>query len=140
MQQQWHLYCFTILGSFSTVIHSVTLHLLRNRPTSGSCDLSRHLARKITNGIHSCKPASLNYPINLAINANSATLLLPLPPPPLTDKNVNRDIKPYMRARTLHACPVFYFRAASFFSFVSVAVPVGTHFLYETRITLPGVS
>ena len=27
------------------------------------CDLSRHLARKITKGIHSCKPASLNRPI-----------------------------------------------------------------------------
>ena len=41
------------------VIHS----LLRNRPGSGSCDLSRLLARKITKGIHSCKPASLNCPI-----------------------------------------------------------------------------
>ena len=27
------------------------------------CDLSRLLARKITKGIHSCKPASLNRPI-----------------------------------------------------------------------------
>ena len=27
------------------------------------CDLSRHLARKSTKGIHSCKPASLNRPI-----------------------------------------------------------------------------
>ena len=27
------------------------------------CDLSRFLARKITKGIHSCKPASLNRPI-----------------------------------------------------------------------------
>ena len=28
------------------------------------CDLSRLLARKITKGIHSCKPASLNRPIH----------------------------------------------------------------------------
>ena len=28
----------------------------------GRCDLSRLLARKITKGIHSCKPASLNRP------------------------------------------------------------------------------
>ena len=30
------------------------------------CDLLRLLARKITNSIHSCKPASLNHPILLA--------------------------------------------------------------------------
>ena len=29
------------------------------------CDLSRLLAQKITKGIHSCKPASLNYPIQM---------------------------------------------------------------------------
>ena len=29
------------------------------------CDLSRLLARKITKGIHSCKPVSVNYPIGL---------------------------------------------------------------------------
>ena len=34
--------------------------LLRNRPGSGRCSLSRLLARKITKGIRSCKPASLN--------------------------------------------------------------------------------
>ena len=45
-------------------IHSVNQHLLRNRPGSDSCDLSRLLARKITKGIHSCKPASLNRPIH----------------------------------------------------------------------------
>ena len=32
-------------------------------PTHKSGDLSRFLARKITKGIHSCKPASLNRPI-----------------------------------------------------------------------------
>ena len=31
------------------------------------CDLSRLLARKITKGIHSCKPAALNRPIALAV-------------------------------------------------------------------------
>ena len=31
------------------------------------CDLSRLLARKITKGIHSCKPASLNCPTGLAV-------------------------------------------------------------------------
>ena len=30
-----------------------------------SCNLSRLLARKITKGIHSCKPASLNCPIGM---------------------------------------------------------------------------
>ena len=31
------------------------------------CDLSRLLARKITKGIHSCKPASLNHPTALRL-------------------------------------------------------------------------
>ena len=31
------------------------------------CDLSRLLARKITKGIHSCKPASLNRPIEASL-------------------------------------------------------------------------
>ena len=39
--------------------------LLRNRPGSSSYDLSRLLARKIMNGIHSCKPALLNHPIEI---------------------------------------------------------------------------
>ena len=38
--------------------------LLRNRPGNGSCDLSGLLARKITRGIHSCRLASLNCPVN----------------------------------------------------------------------------
>ena len=38
--------------------------LLRNRHGSGSCDLSGLLARKITRGIHSCRLASLNCPVN----------------------------------------------------------------------------
>ena len=63
MQQCWHFYCFTIIGSTSIVIHSVKQHLLRNQPRSGSCDLSRLLAWKITKGVHSCKPALLNCPM-----------------------------------------------------------------------------
>ena len=59
----WHLYCFAILGSTSIVIHSMKQCILRNWPGSGSCDLSRLLVQKITKGIHSCKPASLNRPI-----------------------------------------------------------------------------
>ena len=39
--------------------------LLRNQPGSSSYDLSRLLAQKITKGIHSCKPASLNRPIEI---------------------------------------------------------------------------
>ena len=34
LQQYWHLFCFAILGSSSTVIHSVKQRLLRNRPRS----------------------------------------------------------------------------------------------------------
>ena len=37
--------------------------LLRNQPGSSSCDIFRLLARKITKGIHSCKPTSLNCPV-----------------------------------------------------------------------------
>ena len=42
---------------------SVNQRLLRNRPGSGSYDLSQLLARKITKCIHSCKTASLNSPV-----------------------------------------------------------------------------
>ena len=62
-QQWWHLYCFAIIGSTSIVIHSAKQRLLRNRPGSDAAtsrDIS--VARKITKGIHSCKPASLNRP------------------------------------------------------------------------------
>ena len=39
------------------------------------CDLSRLLARKITKGIHSCKPASLNLPVdNYTISLDSYTV------------------------------------------------------------------
>ena len=41
--------------------------LLRNQPGSGSCDLSWLLVHKITKGIHSCKPASLNCPVWLSL-------------------------------------------------------------------------
>ena len=43
LQQWWHLYCFTILGSTSIVIHSGKQSLLRNRPRSDaapSCGFS----------------------------------------------------------------------------------------------------
>ena len=55
----WHLYCFAILGYTQR----------EATPTQKSarkwcCDLSRHLVRKITKSTHSCKPASLNRPIN----------------------------------------------------------------------------
>ena len=59
LQQYWHLYCFAILGSTSAVIHSVNQRLLRNWPGSGSRDLSRLLARKITKGVHSHVQTSL---------------------------------------------------------------------------------
>ena len=42
----------TILGSTSIVIHSVNQRLLRNWPGSGSCDILRLLAWKITKGVH----------------------------------------------------------------------------------------
>ena len=45
-------------SSTAIVIHSVNKRLLRNRPGRGSCDLSQLLSRKITRGIHSCKPAA----------------------------------------------------------------------------------
>ena len=66
LQQWWHLHCFAILGSASIVIHSVKQRLLRNRPGSDAAtsrDFLRLLARKITKGIYSCKPASVNRPI-----------------------------------------------------------------------------
>ena len=39
------------------------------------CDLSRLLARKITKGIHSCKPASLNRPIVVHMNMGESKYL-----------------------------------------------------------------
>ena len=41
---RWHLYCFTIPGSTSIVIHSMNQCLLRNQPGSDSWDLSRLLS------------------------------------------------------------------------------------------------
>ena len=46
LQQWWHLYCFAILGSTSTVIHSVKQSLLRNRPGSDAAT-SRDFLREI---------------------------------------------------------------------------------------------
>ena len=43
--------------------HEATEHLLRNQHRSGSCNLTWAPARKITKGIHLCKPASLNCPV-----------------------------------------------------------------------------
>ena len=51
-------------------LYCLKQRLLRNRLRSGSCDLSRLLARKITKGVHSCKPASPSNPIII-----SSTLL-----------------------------------------------------------------
>ena len=56
LQQYWHLYCFAILVSTSTVIHNAYSEII----PEVRCDLSRLLARKITKCIHSSKPASLN--------------------------------------------------------------------------------
>ena len=51
-------------------IHSPNQRLLRSQPGSDSCDLSRLLARKITMGIHSCDPASLNRPVVWVIGSS----------------------------------------------------------------------
>ena len=52
LQQYWHLYCFAILGSTFTVVHSVKQRLLRNQPGSDaatSCDfLPERLQRAFT--------------------------------------------------------------------------------------------
>ena len=45
LQQWWQLYCFTILGSTSIVIHSVKQRLLRNWPRSDTA-ISRDFLRK----------------------------------------------------------------------------------------------
>ena len=58
--------CLVILGSTSTVIHSVN-HAYSEIGPEVRCDLSRLLARKITKRIHSSKPASLNRPIYISI-------------------------------------------------------------------------
>ena len=44
-QQYWHLYGFAILGSTSTVIHSVKQRLLRNRPGSALRPLATSCAK-----------------------------------------------------------------------------------------------
>ena len=57
--------CFVLITSVLLnllCVWSVNQRLLRNRPGSGSCNLSRLLAQTITKGIHSCKPASQNCP------------------------------------------------------------------------------
>ena len=41
----WHLYCFAILISTSTVIHGVKQHLLRNRPGSALQPLATSFAK-----------------------------------------------------------------------------------------------
>ena len=62
---------FVFLGNSKLKFHCYTQRekqrLPRNRPGSDSCNLSRLLARKITTGIHSCKPASLKRPIDMII-------------------------------------------------------------------------
>ena len=49
--------------NFHCSIHSMNQRLYRNQPRNGSCNLSRLLALKITKGIHTCKPVSLNCPL-----------------------------------------------------------------------------
>ena len=63
------LYCF-LQTQLLKGLYCLKQRLLRNRLRSGSCDLSRLLARKITKGVHSCKPASPSNPIII-----SSTLL-----------------------------------------------------------------
>ena len=45
LQQYWHLHCFAILGSTSTVIHSVKQRLLKNRPGSALRPLATSCAK-----------------------------------------------------------------------------------------------
>ena len=45
LQQYWYLYCFVILGSTSTFIHSVKQRLLRNRPGSALRPLATSCAK-----------------------------------------------------------------------------------------------
>ena len=59
---QTRRYSFTILGSTSIVIHNVNQRLLRKQPGSGSYDLPRLLARKITELGHSLVQTSLAEP------------------------------------------------------------------------------
>ena len=63
LQKFCRLYCFAVLGSTSKFIHSLKQRLLRNRPGSDAATSLPLSARKITKGIHSCKPASLNRPV-----------------------------------------------------------------------------
>ena len=57
LQQYWHLYCFAILGSTFTVIHSVKQCLLRNQP---GCDAATSCAKDYKG--HSLVQTSLTEP------------------------------------------------------------------------------
>ena len=58
-------YCCGDFSPRGAAWHIVNQPLLRNRPGSSSYDLLWLLAWKIMNGIHSCKPALLNHPIEI---------------------------------------------------------------------------
>ena len=59
-QQYWHLYGFAILGSTSTVIHSVKQRLLRNRPRKCAATSRDFLRERLQSAFTLAKPASLN--------------------------------------------------------------------------------
>ena len=66
-------FCNCNIGGICTALQFYTQCKLT--PTQKSarkwrCDLSRLLAQKITKGIHSCKPASLNRPIHARDHQN----------------------------------------------------------------------
>ena len=58
---------------------------------SGSCDLSRLLVRKITKGIQTCKPATLNRPINPRQTLWSASNSCTFVTHPVTQKHLAKD-------------------------------------------------
>ena len=73
------LAAFVLLGNSRFNFHCYTQreeHLLRNQPGSDSCDLLWLLVRKIMKGIHLCKPALLNCPIDLRLKAEHSKATL----------------------------------------------------------------
>ena len=60
-QQKWHLYCFTVLGSTSNVIHSVNENLSEIGPEVAAATYRDFLRKGLQRAfIHSCIPASSN--------------------------------------------------------------------------------
>ena len=68
LQRWWHLYCFTILGSTSIVIHSMKQCLLRNWPRS---DTVTSCAKDYKG--HSLVQASFTEPPNIANSCRANT-------------------------------------------------------------------